>query len=203
MILSNILILVLDSLTKKTGLAYLNKFLSWLQAKISQHTYFVMALLKIRDGSLNSVRTNGNTKLSCPLKFCGACPTVFLVNDLSYLQTMRQVRKLQDIKIFPTLIPFTFLTREKSFANHTSRHLHQVIMCQAAERREDKWKTEWNRPFNSHGVWTLPYVLFIDFKRLRPQARPGPRLITLVGAPLEGVVVSAETVMEDTTWWQV
>ena len=30
-------------------------------------------------------------------------------------------------------------------------------------------------------------------RRLRPQARPGPRLITLVGAPLDGVAVSAKT----------
>ena len=30
-------------------------------------------------------------------------------------------------------------------------------------------------------------------KHLSQQARPGPRLITLVVAPLEGVVVSAET----------
>jgi len=50
----------LDSFALKTGLACLFKFLSWLEAEISQNTYFMAAILKIQNGGLNGVGANAN-----------------------------------------------------------------------------------------------------------------------------------------------
>ena len=59
------------------------------------------------------------------------------------------------------------------------------------ENKLNKWQF-------THMMWlsTPPILITLCLsreRRLRPQDRPGPRLITLVGAPFEGVVVNAET----------
>ena len=47
-------------------LAYLYKFLSWLEAEILQNLYFVAAILKIQDGGLNVVCANANIDFWMP-----------------------------------------------------------------------------------------------------------------------------------------
>ena len=48
------------------GLAYLFKFLSWLEAEISQNTYFMAAILKIQNGGLNGACENANINFWIP-----------------------------------------------------------------------------------------------------------------------------------------
>jgi len=48
------------------GLSYLFKFLSLLEAEISQNTYFMAAILKIQNGGLNGVGSNANIDFWIP-----------------------------------------------------------------------------------------------------------------------------------------
>jgi len=48
------------------GLAYLFKSVSWLEAEISQNTYFMAAMLKIQNGGLNDVGANANINFWIP-----------------------------------------------------------------------------------------------------------------------------------------
>jgi len=48
------------------GLAYLFKFLSSLEAEISQNTYFMAANSKIQNGGLNGVGANANINFWIP-----------------------------------------------------------------------------------------------------------------------------------------